>query len=359
MQFEKKFLIVDDEIENRNFLTEILEAWGHKVVEAQNGLEAITMINVTFDLVLLDVNMPMMDGYEVVRRIRGEASISDMPIIMVTSLSDRNARLRAVEVGANDFITKPIDINELRLRTESQLKMKAAQDEIKRHREELEIIVDQKTQALRRALQEMTLANQRAEQATIDTINRLALAAEYRDTITGTHIHRISHYCKILAEGLDLPQDEVDIIYTTSPMHDVGKLGIPDSILRKPAILSRSERDIMKQHTTIGTIILGESTSELLQAGEIIARSHHEKWDGSGYPGGLEKEEIPLWGRICSVADVFDAVTNERPYKLAFSNEIAYGIIKEGKGTHFDPDIVDIFFDRIDDISKIQNDFKN
>ncbi len=359
MQFERKFLIVDDEIENRNFLTEILESWGHKVVKAQNGLEALSLLNVTFDLVLLDVNMPMMDGYEVIRRIRNEASVSDIPIIMVTSLSDRNARLRAVEVGANDFISKPIDINELRLRTESQLKMKAAQDEIKRHREELEIIVDQKTLALRRALQEMTEANRRAERATIDTINRLALAAEYRDTITGTHIHRISHYCKILAEGLELPPDEIEIIYTTSPMHDVGKLGIPDSILLKPAILSSSERDIMKQHTTIGTIILGESTSELLQAGEVIARSHHEKWDGSGYPGGLEKEDIPLWGRICAVADVFDAVTNERPYKSAFSNEIAYEIIKDGRGTHFDPDIVDIFFDRIDDISKIQRAFKN
>ncbi len=354
----RKILVVDDDADNRNLLQEVLQRWNCEVVLAEDGLDALSSLDLTFDLVLLDVNMPLMDGFEVALRIRQEPLFSDLPIIMVTAMADRRERLRAVEVGANDFVGKPIDLNELKLRTESQLRLKTTQDEIKRHREQLQKAIDQKTHALRQALTEMTDANRRAEQATLDTIYRLSLAAEFRDSITGTHIQRISRYCKVLAEGLSLPSDEVNLIFHSSPMHDVGKLGIPDSILLKPSSLDEDEISIMRQHTTIGMRILSQSSSELLQAGEVIAHSHHEKWDGSGYPRGLSDEGIPLWGRICAVADVFDALTNSRPYKKACSNEEALIILKEGQGSHFDPSILEIFFDRLPDISVIQQSYQ-
>lgn len=192
------------------------------------------------------------------------------------------------------------------------------------------------------------------EEAHLDTLHRLALAAEYKDKETVLHILRMSRYCAILARGLHLPPSDVEIILHASPVHDVGKIGIPDAILLKPGKLDREEWILMKQHATIGAHILSGSRSRLVQVGQIIAKSHHEKWDGSGYPEGLAKENIPLWGRICAVADVFDALTSKRPYKEAFSNEKAFKILKEERGKHFDPRIIDVFFEQLDDVLAIQ-----
>ena len=206
----------------------------------------------------------------------------------------------------------------------------------------------------RQLFEDLVEAKRRTEQAFLNTVQRLAIVAAYKDKDTALHVKRMSRYSAVLAGGLCLSPTEVDIVLHGSQMHDVGKIGIPDAILLKPAKLDAHEWDIMKQHTTMGGHMLSGSPSELMQAGRTIALSHHERWDGSGYPKGLEGEDIPLLGRICAVADVFDAVTTQRPYREAFSNQGAYRILREGRSTQFDPRVVDVFFARLDEIVVIQ-----
>ncbi len=350
----KRILIVDDEEQNRELLQALLESFGYESEKACDGFEALAKMKLGIDLILLDVMMPGMDGFEVATRIREDPVDGDVPIIIVTSLTDKQDRLRAVGVGANDFITKPIDKTELQLRTASLLKMKEAQDAIKKHSVKLEAMVAKRTADLRKALEDMVKAQRNTHEAHLDTIHRLSIAAEYKDEDTAAHIHRMSRYSELIAKGLSLPPGEVETVLHANPMHDVGKIGIPDSILLKPGKLDEEEWKIMKEHSIIGSRILSGSSSSVVEAGEVIARSHHEKWDGSGYPQGLRGEEIPLWGRICGVADVFDALTSNRPYKRAFSNEKALGIMREGRGTHFDPRPLDIFFECLDEVLSIQ-----
>jgi putative two-component system response regulator len=336
-------------------LERILRAGGYHPVLAANGNEALARLASDIDLVLTDVTMPGMDGFEVVRRIREHAQCHDVPVIMVTGMSSKSDRLRAVECGANDFIGKPYERTEVEIRVRAQLMFKDMKDALKRHNEELEVIVQRRTGELQAAFQRASAAERETYEAHVDTISRLAAAAEYKDEDTGTHIVRIGRYCSVLARGLGLPDAEVHLLERSSVLHDVGKIGIPDAVLLKPGKLTREEFDVMKQHTVIGAKILEGSVSELIEAGRVIALTHHEKWDGSGYPRGIAGEEIPLWGRICAVADVFDALTSERPYKLAFSNEKALAIINEDSGTHFDPQIVEVFLANWETILQIQN----
>lgn len=354
-----RLLIVDDEPFNRDLLEGLSELLGYESAVAASGAEALERLGPDIDLVLLDGMMPAMDGFEVARRMREHPTWGDTPIVMVTALSSKEDRLRAVQAGANDFITKPVDRTELRVRVASLLKMKAAQDALKRHREELEVMVAERTVDLRRALQDVVVEQEKTHRAHLDTIQRLALAAEYRDGHTAAHIHRVAHYCVVLARALGLPSDQVETIHLASPMHDVGKLGIPDAILLKPGALTELERAVMQEHARIGARILSDSESTLLQAGEVIALSHHEKWDGSGYPNGLAGEAIPIEGRICAVADVFDALTSRRPYKEAFPNAEAYEIMRSGRGSHFDAQILELFFANLDDIVAIQQRFQD
>lgn len=357
----KRVLIVDDDEVNRDLLEGLLESLGHQAESVTDGHEALARLKTGHalplpDLVLLDVMMPGINGFEVAQAIRQDPAISDLPIVMVTALSSNKDRLDAVEAGANDFIAKPIDKTELRVRTASLLRMKEAQDAIKQHRTELEDTVHQRTAALQKALLDVNASRQEADKAHLDTIYRLAVASEYKDKDTATHIQRVSNYCALLARHLRLPDEEVEILCVASPMHDVGKIGVPDSILLKPGKLDAGEWAIMQQHTTIGARILRGSSSKLLQAGEIIALSHHEKWDGTGYPHGLIGQDIPLWGRICAVADVFDALTSERPYKKAFTNEQALDVMHEERGRHFDPALLDLFIQIKDEIIAVQQD---
>jgi putative two-component system response regulator len=351
-------LIVDDEELNRELLQGIVESLGHEAETARDGKEALARLHSRIDLVLLDVMMPGMDGFEVAQRIRNDESHSDVPIIMVTALTDKTERLRAVAAGANDFIAKPVDRTELRLRTTALLKVKSAQDELKSHRAELESTVAARTADLRLALGDLNEARQKAHQAHLDTIHRLSIAAEYRDGQTAAHVQRVGQYCAVLGRALGLPPGELEILRNASPLHDVGKIGTPDAILRKPGPLTEEEREVMKQHTLIGASILRDSASELLKAGETIVLSHHERWDGSGYPNGLKGEDIPLYARICAVSDVFDALTTRRPYKEALSNEVAYEILRAGRGTHFDPRIIDCFFECLDEIVVVQQRYR-
>jgi len=358
MNKAKCILIVDDEAQNRYLLQTILKELGYKCETASDGIEALAKVKLDIDLVLLDVKMPKMDGFEVARRIRKNKEVSNIPIIMVTALSNREDRLKAVKAGANDFIAKPFGITEIRVRTASLLKMKEAQDAVKCYQKELEEIIVKRTKALRNALKDMTEAQRKGYEAHVDTINRLALVSEYKDKDTAAHIHRIGGYCAILGQGLNLSPGEVETLSISSPMHDVGKIGIPDNILLKKGKLTEEEFGIIKQHTIIGGRILAGSPSKLLKAGEIIAMSHHERWDGKGYPKGLRKENIPIFGRICAVADVFDALTSKRPYKEAFSNEKALKILSEESGTHLDPKIVKVFFDKLQEILETQEKYR-
>ena len=285
--------------------------------------------------------------------------VSDIPIIMVTAMSGRDDRLKAVESGANDFIAKPVEMTELRVRAASLLRMKAAQDQVKRNRQELEDRVVERTAELQQAFDDLADAQHKTTEAHLDTIRRLVLAAEYKDEDTAAHIQRMSLYSVVLAECLKLPNDEVGLIRQASMMHDVGKIGIPDYILLKPGKLSSGEMTIMRKHALMGARILRGSPSKLLQAGEVIAISHHERWDGTGYPNGTWGENIPLWGRICAVADVFDALTSERVYRKALSNEKALSILQAGRGSHLEPLLVDLFVASLDEIVDIQKTYQD
>jgi len=355
----KRVLVIDDDPGIRKITEMLVEGLGHEVEPAQDGIEGLAKLQLGVDLVLLDVVMPGLDGFDVCRRIRQDPAGRDVPVIMVTTLETKEHRLHAVEAGANDFIAKPVDETELRVRVTSLLKMKEAQDRVKRYQAHLEEMCEDRTTSLRKALEQMAEAQHVAYQAQLETVERLAILAEYKDMVTARHIQRMSEYSAVIARGLKLPPAEVELILHASRMHDVGKIAVPESILRKPSSLDASEWTVMREHSAIGSRILDNSASEILQAGRVIALHHHERWDGAGYPNGLAGSDIPLWGRICAVADVFDAVTSERPYKPAFPNEEALQLLREGRGKHFDPRVVDVFFECLDEILAIQKRHKD
>jgi putative two-component system response regulator len=261
----------------------------------------------------------------------------------VTALDSREDRVKAIQAGASDFIAKPVDKSELLVRIASQLKLKTAQDALKRSQAELEDRVARRTEELRRTCEETAEANRRTLAAHLDTIRRLVLAAEFSDGDTARHITRISHYSAVLAQALRMSPGESELLEHAVTMHDVGKIGIPDAILRKRGALDAEERAVMQGHTLIGARILADSPSELMQEGHIVALTHHEHWDGGGYPRGLRGEQIPLCGRICALADVFDAMTTIRPYRPAIPPDVALAEMRQRRGRQFDPDLLDIF----------------
>ena len=352
----QRILVVDDEPHNRQLLVAMLTSLGWEAEVASDGFDALAKLHPGVDLVLLDLMMPGLDGFDVARRIRANPEVSDLPILMVTALTGQEERLRAVEAGANDFLAKPVDYTELRVRVTSLLKVKAAQDAVKRQQADLEELVAQRTAALREALDERVQAQQSAHAYQLETIHRLAVAAESRDKDSALHLRRVSGYTALLARRLGFPEGEVECLRHASMLHDVGKVAIPQSILLKPGKLDPEEWRVMRQHPVIGAQILAGSRSPYLQAGEVIALSHHEKWDGSGYPHGLAGERIPLCGRICAVADVFDALTSERPYKQAFDVRSACETLQRGKGNHFEPRLVDLFLADLNEVLRIRGD---
>ena len=359
MSNSKRILAADDEPLNLRVLEGFLGSIGHQCVSVESGQQALETLDSSFDLVLLDIMMPGIDGFETAHLIRQSPEFGEIPIIMVTALSAKKDRLKAVEAGANDFIAKPIDKVELRVRMESLLRMKEARDALRSYQSELEEMVRIRTEALQLAVENLTLLQDSTKIAYLETIHRLAIAAEYKDTETAQHIQRMGLYSGLLAEKVGLHKDEVNIVLHSSPMHDVGKIGIPDAILLKPGKLDAEEWTKMQEHTIIGSRILDSTDSELLQAGSIIALSHHEKWDGSGYPKGLAGEDIPLFGRICAIADVFDALNSKRPYKEAFPLEKTLAIMKEGRGSHFDPKLFDLFMDNLEEALSLSKDLKD
>ncbi len=348
-----QILVVDDEEQNRELLEAMLVPRGYSVLTCEDGPAALQQVELAPpDLILLDVMMPGMDGFEVARRLKGDAATRDIPVVMVTALKDVDSRVAALEAGADDFLNKPVDRSELRARVASSIKVKAFHDQRRRYRQELEAEVAQKTEQLRLAFDEL-------ESASLEVITRLSLAAEYKDDDTGAHIQRMSRYSEAVARRMGLPEDKVAGIRHAAPMHDIGKIGIPDRILLKPGKLDADEWEIMRQHSAYGAEILNRSKHSLIQLGRAIALTHHEKWDGSGYPGGLVGTDIPIAGRIVAIGDVFDALTSRRPYKEPFSLEKSYAIIREGRGTHFDPEVVDAFFDVEGELLAIKDRFQD
>lgn len=344
-------LVVDDQLQNIELLEAFLAPQGYYMLRANSGDAALsTLKEVAVDLILLDVMMPGMDGFEVTRRVRENPALRQLPIVLVTALRDKDDHLKGVEAGCDDFISKPVDKIELLARVRALLKVKAYHDLIDAYQQQLESEIATRTQELHQSLAD-------TKAASLEIIHRLSSASESRDASTGRHICRMSHYSAVIARQMELSNDQVELVLYAAPMHDLGKIGIPDRILLKPARLSPLEWEIMKKHTLIGADILKDSDIELLRVGELIARTHHEKWDGSGYPAGLRGVEIPLYGRIVAVADVFDAMTSARPYKEAIGVDATLDTIRAGRGNHFDPDIVDAFCGAFDEIRAIKQEY--
>ena len=345
-------LIVDDEKVNRDFLKLVFLSSGCDVIEAENGKEAVEKAKREKpDVIIMDIIMPIMNGLEACRAIKQDPDTVNIPIVVVTALGDLKHRLEGLESGADEFIAKPFDKNELLLRVKNLIKIKRYNDLLKNYNEVLEKEVLERTKELREAYK-------RLDAAYLELIERLGRAAEYRDDETGEHTKRVGKICGVIARALGLPDDVVKQIEYATPMHDLGKIGIPDNILLKPGKLTPEEFEIMKRHTIIGADILKGSSHPIMQMAERVALTHHEKWNGKGYPYGLKEEEIPLEGRICSLVDFFDACTSDRVYRPAMPVEKVLDMIKEERGNSFDPKLVDVFFDVLDEIMKIKEQFQ-
>ncbi len=353
-------LVVDDNDDNIFLLESIITSHGYNVISASGGQEALDLIKskrAELDIIILDVMMPVIDGLEVTRSIKSNSRTRHIPVILLTAKQkDRNDVAKGLDLGADDYLSKPVDSMELLARIRSSLQTKKLQDKLTQMNDQLEQLVEERTI-------EIMLTRNAA-------IFGFAKLAEYRDPETGSHLERIRNYTKILADELkNFPQfqEEVDdefvtTIFQSSPLHDIGKVGIPDEILLKPGGLTREEFKIMKSHVTIGGDSLA-STGKLfgddsfLSMGRDIAYHHHEKWNGKGYPNGLKGEQIPLPARIMALADVFDALVSKRVYKEAMSLENARDIILAGEGEHFDPDIVKAFRNIEDSFAGIKDQY--
>jgi len=344
----RRVLVVDDEPANRVLMEALLAPENVEILTAADGEEGLqTAMRERPDVILLDVMMPRMDGFEVARRLKTDEDTKVIPVVMVTSLQDVGDRVKALECGADDFLTKPVDKTEVRARVRSLLRVKASDDRMRDYQHELQAEVARQTLEIRRAYDKV-------KETSLETIHRLARAAEFRDEITGSHIERIGIYSGRLAGRLGMDEAECERIRYAAPMHDVGKIAVPDDVLRKPSALNDEEWAIMRKHTIWGKEILEGSSSEILQVAEIIALTHHEKWDGSGYPRQLTGEDIPLYGRIVAVVDVFDALTTRRPYKDPIPPEEAFEMVTGLRGTHFCPRTLDAFAAIHDEIIEIR-----
>lgn len=350
---EVTILAVDDDSMNLEMLECMLSGLDCRLLRAGNGKQALEFLESDrhIDVVLLDLEMPVMDGYETIRCIKQSFTWRDIPIIVVTA--GAHEVTRTLSLGANDFIAKPYNREELRLRVMNHVRSKKLSDLAKDMNSVLEAEVVKKTAALQTALK-------KSQEAEYEISLRLGKAAEFRDQETGMHTRRISELSQHLGMLAGLPQEECEILRKSSPLHDVGKIGIPDKILLKAGKLEAEEFEIMKQHTSIGAAILSDSgLYPLLSAGAIIASQHHEKWDGSGYPAGLKGESIHVFARIVSIVDVFDALSSDRPYKKAFTLEKTVSIMEQGRGNFFDPALLDRFFANMDSFVEIRESFRD
>lgn len=339
--FGARIFIVDDEAANLKLLDKMLSGQGYsQLVTIQDAREVVSRYHEGRpDLVLLDINMPHLDGYQVMAQLKALGDPLSPPVIVLTAQHGHDHLIRALAAGARDFVGKPFDRNELLMRVRNLLEAQLAHRFLHEQRGVLESLVRERT----RELQETRL----------QVIRRLGRAAEYRDNETGFHIIRMSQVSSRLAAALGWADEACELLLNASPMHDIGKIGVPDNVLLKPGKLDADEWEIMKSHAVIGADLLAGDDSDLLRLAREIALAHHEKWDGTGYPYGLQGDAIPQSGRIVAVADVFDALVSVRPYKRAWSTDDATAFIREQSGRHFEPRIVEAFQDILPEVLEI------
>ncbi len=361
-----KILVVDDIEVNRTLLRDIITKLGYEILLAENGLSALANIEKYLpDLIILDIKMPVMDGFQVLERLRTKSEYNYVPVIVVSAVDDMESIAKCIQLGADDYMVKPFNLTLLQARISSCLEKKRYHDYENSYRSKIE---EYNLHLEDRVREEV----KRVSKSQSAVIFALAKLTESRDLETGEHLERVREYCKILTEHLQkqakfksiIDKNYIENIYATSPLHDIGKVGIPDRILLKPGKLTPDEWEIIKTHTTIGAETLQAvydeyPDNEFIRMGIEIAHSHHEWWNGSGYPQGLEGEKIPLAGRIVALADVYDALMSDRCYRKAFSYDKTRALIENEKGTHFDPDIVDAFFVLEKDFLSIQQHFKD
>jgi len=330
-------LVVDDTPENLMVLSEILKPF-YKVKVANNGIKALHLIasGDIPDLILLDIMMPELNGYDVCKKLKNDPLTRNIPIIFVTALTDCADEAEGLGLGAVDYITKPINASIVLARVKTQITLLQYQRNLE--------------QKLAERTEEIVLTR-------MEVIRQLGRAAEFKDNETGTHILRMSAYAKMIAEKIGLDNVRTELIFLSAPMHDIGKIGTPDHILKKEGPLTPEEWEIVKKHPVQGSNIIGNHQSPLLQTARIVALTHHERFDGTGYPYGIKGYDIPLAGRIVAIADVFDALTSKRPYKEAWSFEQAVKYLVEQKGHHLDPELVDSFLTCINEIKTIMAQF--
>jgi putative two-component system response regulator len=351
-----KILIVDDEEPTRRMLGRLLEGYGYTCLLAGDALEARQRLNQEeFVLILCDMNMPGESGLELVRHVLN--TYPHTAAVMVTGLDDPQLANIALEIGAYGYIIKPFEANEVLINVANALRRRRLEIENKAHREKLEQTVFERTSALRQAIRSLEEAQKGLRLSREETIQRLAIAAEFRDNATAQHIRRMSSYCEVLARRYGLDAERCELIRIASPMHDIGKIGTPDHILLKPGAFTPEEFETITRHTNMGYRILEGSEAELLKLAAMIALTHHEKFDGTGYPRRLAGESIPIEGRIAAIADAFDALTSKRVYKPAMPPEQATDIMRKDRGKHFDPDLLDVFLDSMDDVLKIRDQY--
>jgi len=335
---KQTILIVDDTPENIDVLVGILKG-EYEMIAALNGSKALKIIQSGKqpDLILLDVMMPEMDGYQVCKRLKADYTTRHIPVIFVTAKASVDDELKGFALGAADYISKPFSPPVIKARIKTHL---ALYDQ----NNELEHKVIARTEELNNTRMQI--------------IQRLGRAAEYKDNETGMHVIRMSHYSRVLGLAAGMNDEEADMLLNAAPMHDIGKIGIEDKIILKPGKLDAEEWAIMQTHCQIGAEIIGDDASELLKMAKIVAMTHHERWDGSGYPKGLKEEEIPRVGRIIAIADVFDALTSKRSYKQAWSVDDAIEQIKKDAGKHFDPYLVSLFIEALPEILSIKGKYQ-
>ena len=328
-------LIVDDQPENIDVLRGLLKNdYTLRVATSGERALAVAQSEPQPDLILLDISMPQMDGFEVCRRLRADLRTQSIPVIFVTALISVDDEARGLALGAVDYVTKPISPAVV----EARVRLHLALHDRERH---LAHLVEEKTRELR--------------DTRLQIIRRLGRAAEYKDDETGNHVIRMSYYARLLAVAAGLSEHQADVLYSAAPMHDIGKIGIPDGILQKPGKLTPEEWQIMRQHPAIGAGIIGKHEDPMLETARIVALTHHEKWDGTGYPRQLKGEAIPLVGRIVAIADVFDALTSERPYKKAWPVKDAADYIAAQSGLHFDPRLASAFLGILPSVLEVRD----
>nr|WP_058022340.1 HD domain-containing phosphohydrolase [Pseudohongiella spirulinae] len=345
MTRSQKILVVDDEQSNLKLIVRLLAHHGYNNVIPLDDSRQVSQIfqQERPDLILLDLNMPHLNGFQVLDQLKALNESVLPPVVMLTAQHGRDFILESLSRGARDYISKPFDPSELIMRVQNLLEVHLAHKLLVNQKKTLEEMVANRTRELR--------------ETRLQVVQRLGRAAEYRDEETGNHILRMSHTSAFLAEKLGWSADQCELLLHASPMHDIGKIGIPDYILLKPGRLIPDEWEIMKTHAEIGAKLLDGDDSDLMVMAREIAWTHHEKWDGSGYPRALKADQIPVAGRIVAISDVFDALTSERPYKKAWDIERALDYIQESKGLHFDPDLVELFLANIGQILAIRQRF--